>query len=245
MSAQSTIKIGVFIASLLSAIVLNPSVYAVQSASTEPLSPEQIQLQKDQKTYQAYIPPKYVLFEVLKGDLNKDGQADVVLIVKNTDPNMWLENQFGERVDRNRRGIMVLLNENGKYQKVVQNLAAFSSENEDGGVYFAPELAPSIEKGLLKIHYAHGRYGYWRYTFRLEGRDMRLIGYDDSDNHGPYIHSQTSINFLSQKKLLRENLNQDYEDDETRFKETWSRVNAAPIYLSKIKDFSELDRLEF
>ena len=242
MFAQCIIKIS---ASLFIALLLNTSVSAAQSASAESLSPEQIQRQKDQKTYQAYIPPKYVLFEALQGDLNKDGQADAVLIVKNTDPKMWVENQFGNTVDRNRRGIIVLLNEHGKYQTLIQNLSAFSSENEDGGVYFAPELVPSIEKGMLKIHYAHGRYGYWSYTFRVEGRDMRLIGYDDSNNHGPLVKSETSINFLTQKKLFRDNLNKDLDDDSPRFKETWSRINIAPMYLSKIKDFNDLDELEF
>ena len=135
--------------------------------------------------------------------------------------------------------MIVLLNAKGRYQKVVQNLSLFSSENEDGGVYFAPELVPSIEKGLLKLHYAHGRYGYWAYQFRLEGRDMRLIGYDSSDNFGPYVNSETSVNFLTAKKLVRENLNKD-PDSDPKFKEAWSKVNVAPMYLSKIQDIDDL-----
>lgn len=226
---------------LCAAVLLNAPADAAGSSSAAPLSAEHIQLHKDQQKYHAYLPKNYVLFEALQGDLNKDGKADAVLIVKRTDPNMWLKNQFGEKVDRNRRGVIVLLNDKGSYQKILQNLSVFSSENEDGGVYFAPELAPSIEKGLLKIHYAHGRYGYWTYTFRLEGRDMRLIGYDDSSNHGPVVDSETSINFLTQKKRHRDNLNKHQDDDEPHFKETWSRVHAAPIYLSSIKDFDALD----
>jgi hypothetical protein len=135
--------------------------------------------------------------------------------------------------------VIVLLNTKGHYQKVVQNLSLFSSENEDGGVYFAPELVPSIEKGLLKLHYAHGRYGYWAYQFRLEGRDMRLIGYDSSDNFGPYVNSETSVNFLTAKKLVRENLNKD-SDSDPKFKEIWSKVSVAPMYLSKIQDIDDL-----
>jgi glutaredoxin len=38
---------------------------------------------------------------------------------------------------------------------------------------------------------------------------MRLIGYDSSDNFGPYVNSETSVNFLTAKKLVRENLNKD------------------------------------
>ena len=179
------------------------------------------------------------MYEVVQGDLNKDGLKDVVLIVKATDPKQWVTDEYRGKLDRNRRGVIVLLNTKGRYQKVVQNLSLFSSENEDGGVYFAPELVPSIEKGLLKLHYAHGRYGYWAYQFRLEGRDMRLIGYDSSDNFGPYVNSETSVNFLTAKKLVRENLNKD-PDSDPKFKETWSKVNVAPMYLSKIQDIDDL-----
>ncbi len=70
---------------------------------------------------------------------------------------------------------------------------------------------------------------------------MRLIGYDDSSNHGPVVDSETSINFLTQKKRHRDNLNKHQDDDELHFKETWSRVHAVPIYLSSIKDFDALD----
>ena len=198
-----------------------------------------IQRQKAANQYQAYLPAKYTVYEVVQGDLNKDGLKDVVLIVKATDPKQWVTDEYRGKLDRNRRGVIVLLNTKGRYQKVVQNLSLFSSENEDGGVYFAPELVPSIEKGLLKLHYAHGRYGYWAYQFRLEGRDMRLIGYDSSDNLGPYVNSETSVNVLTAKKLVRENLNKD-PDSDPKFKETWSKVNVAPLYLSKIQDIDDL-----
>ena len=203
------------------------------------LSTAEKQLKKDSIRYNAYLPASYTLFEAIQGDLNQDGLKDVVLIVKATDPKQWVTDEYRGKLDRNRRGVIVLLNAKGQYQKVVQNLSLFSSGNEDGGVYFAPELVPSIEKGLLKLHYAHGRYGYWAYQFRLEGHDMRLIGYDSSDNFGPYVNSETSVNFLTAKKLVRENLNKD-PDSDPKFKETWSKVNFAPLYLSKIQDIDDL-----
>ena len=203
------------------------------------LSTAEKQLKKDSIRYNAYLPASYTLFEAIQGDLNQDGLKDVVLIVKATDPKQWVTDEYRGKLDRNRRGVIVLLNAKGQYQKVVQNLSLFSSGNEDGGVYFAPELVPSIEKGLLKLHYAHGRYGYWAYQFRLEGRDMRLIGYDSSDNFGPYVNSETSVNFLTAKKLVRENLNKD-PDSDPKFKEAWSKVNVAPMYLSKIQDIDDL-----
>ena len=52
----------------------------------ENLSAENIQRQKATNQYQAYLPAKYTVYEVVQGDLNKDGLKDVVLIVKGTDP---------------------------------------------------------------------------------------------------------------------------------------------------------------
>ena len=223
-------------------LILSTSLYLPQMAlaQTEQATAEQIQLQKDQIKYQAYIPAKYVLFEAIQGDLNKDGVKDLVLIVKATDPKQWVNDEYRGKLDRNRRGVIVLLAEQGKYKKLLQNLSCFSSENEDGGVYFAPELDVSIQKGLFNINYGHGRYGDWSYSFRMQDHDLRLIGYDDSDNFGPYVQTQTSINFLTQRKIVRKNINQDLEA-EPKFKETSTQFNQAPIYLSNIKDFDGLD----
>lgn len=203
------------------------------------LSPEEIKLQKDKIKYKAYVPAKYHLFEAIEGDLNKDGKKDLVLIVKATDSRAFVNDEYRGRLDRNRRGIIVLLNEKGKYKQIVKNLGCFSSENEDGGVYFAPELWINIEKNLLHIHYGHGRYGYWDYSFRLQKHDFRLIGYDSSSNHGPYIESETSINFLTNKKLVRTNTNPDEEGD-PKFREKWAMIKTSSIFLSQVKDFDEL-----
>ena len=209
-------------------------------AKTEQPTAEEIQLQKDKIKYKAYIPAKYVLFEAIQGDLNNDGIQDLVLIVKATDPTQWVNHEYRGKLDRNRRGMIVLLADKGKYKPILSNLSCFSSENEEGGVYFAPELWFEINKGLLNVHYGHGRYGYWNYSFRLQNQDLRLIGYDSSSNHGPYVESETSMNFLTDKKVIRKNLNED-PDGEPRFKETWSKAKVSPIYLSTIKDFDELN----
>ena len=209
-------------------------------AKTEQPTAEEIQLQKDKIKYKAYIPAKYVLFEAIQGDLNNDGIQDLVLIVKATDPTQWVNHEYRGKLDRNRRGMIVLLADKGKYKPILSNLSCFSSENEEGGVYFAPELWLEINKGLLNVHYGHGRYGYWNYSFRLQNQDLRLIGYDSSSNHGPYVESETSMNFLTDKKVIRKNLNED-PDSDPKFKETWSKAKNSPIYLSMIKDFDELN----
>lgn len=189
-----------------------------------------------------FLPEGYKIFETEYGDLNKDGLEDVVLIIKATDEAGFGENQFGDIVDKNRRGILMLFNTGNAYELVLLNNDCFSSENEDGGVYFAPELLVDIEKGNLYIRYAHGRYGHWWYTFRFQNNDFELIGYDAAEHYGPIVNRETSINFSTQRKLVRENVNDFTEEsgDEV-FEETWSDILIDKLVkLSAIEDFDRL-----
>lgn len=192
------------------------------------------------KKSEDFIPNGYVLYEKFFGDLNKDGQEDCILIVKGTNKDNIVINRFDEKVDRNRRGIIILLKNQDNYKLSTANYDCFSSENEDGGVYFAPELLIKVERGNLIIHYAHGRYGFWRYIFRYQDSNFKLIGYDQS-NGGVVISSELSINFLTKKKLIRENTNLDADGGDEVFKDTWSKIIIKKLLvLSEIKDFDEL-----
>ncbi len=189
------------------------------------------------------LPDGYSIFDKIVGDLNGDGVDDHVLIIKASEKENIVINRFDEEVDRNRRGILVYLTNADEAVLTTKNLNCFSSESEDGGVYFPPQLSIDIEKGKLFVHYSHGRYGYWKYTFRYQNSDFELIGFDSSTNYGPIINRKTSINFLTKKKLVRENVNQNAEvPGEEIFEETWEDIEIQKLYLlSEIKDFDELE----
>ncbi len=189
------------------------------------------------------LPKGYKLFDKIQGDLNGDGLDDYVLIIKGTAKENIVVNRFDEEVDRNRRGVLVYLTNNDKTSLATKNLNCFSSENEDGGVYFPPELSITIENGKLYMYYGHGRYGYWKYTFRYQNTDFELIGYDSSATYGSIVNQETNINFLTKKKLIRENVNQNTEDSGYEiFEETWEEIEVKNLHsLSKIKDFDSLD----
>ena len=188
-----------------------------------------------------FVPKGYVVFDKIFGDLNKDGLEDCVIIIKGTDKSKFVNDEYQGVLDRNRRGIIVLLNKNGNYELATKNYDCFSSEHEEGGVYYAPELGFEIAKGNIYINYAHGRYGYWEYTFRYQNSDLELIGYDDSENRGPVINSETSINYLTRTKIFNENTNEDAESGDEVFKKTVTKINRTRlIKLSEIKDFDEL-----
>ncbi|MDO6804022.1 lysozyme inhibitor LprI family protein, partial [Wenyingzhuangia sp. 1_MG-2023] len=193
-----------------------------------------------------FIPKGYKLFEKYFGNLNNDNLEDCILIIKKTDSLNVIKDKYQGKIDRNRRGIIVLLNNDKKfYRESIKNLDCFSSENEDGGVYFSPELSIKIINKKIIIHYSHGRYGYWKYQFRINENEFELIGYDSSYG-GAVIKSQTSINFLSKKKLYQKNINENDEGGDEIFENTWSKVNISNlIKLSEIKDFDNLNMSKY
>lgn len=186
------------------------------------------------------IPEGYIFFDGIRGDLNKDSIDDFITIIKGTDPQNIVENSFGEMVDRNRRGIVIALSQGNGYKKIVDNRDCFSSENEDGGVYFAPELWFEIKRNVLYIRYAHGRYGHWMYLFRYQNNAFELIGLESHSNYGPIPSSIVSINYSTGKKKTATNLNADERDDSLpeKWEEVWEDIGNDPLTkLSEIQDF--------
>ena len=203
----------------------------------------------DQQQITDFIPKGYKLFEKISGDLNKDGLDDCVLIIKATRKDGFVKNSFDKVVDRNRRGIIILFTEKDGYKLASKNYNCFSSENEDGGNYFSPELGVIIKDSKLYLHYYHGRYGYWEYCFRYQNSDFMLIGYEASHDRGPVVLFKTSINFLTGIVYDDENINADkYDadsDDDSEidevFKRTVVKLKKKPLMkLSEIEDFDEL-----
>jgi hypothetical protein len=196
------------------------------------------------KVAREFVPPGYVVVETIRGDLNKDLQEDEVLIIKATNKKNFVKHEYRGLLDRNRRGLIVALKKGDRYELALENRSCFSSENEDGGVYFPPELHIWVEKGNLRLHYAHGRYGSWTYLFRYQNADFELIGYDSSENSGPVVDRAVSINFLTKQMLIRENTNsvEMRALGKNQFKETSTTfVFPKLIQLQSVLDFDELD----
>lgn len=196
----------------------------------------------DQKRITDFIPKGYKIFEKVSGDLNKDGLDDCVLIIKATRKDGFVKDFKDEVVDRNRRGIIILFTEKDGYKLASKNYNCFSSENEDGGVYFSPELGVIIKDSKLYLHYYHGRYGYWEYCFRYQDSDFMLIGYESIGSHGPTVLGKVSINFLTGVRYDDDNINKYDDDAEEKFVRKVIKLKKEPLKkLSEIDDFDELE----
>lgn len=216
--------------------LINTEIYRKEIAK------DTISLIKTGKKITDFIPIGYKIFEEIQADFNNDGIKDCIVIIKGTNKENIIVDENRGKLDRNRRGIIALLKVKDKYKLVVKNYNCFSSENEDGGTDFAPELMVELEKNNLYIHYAHGRYGYWKYTFRLKNNDFELIGYDSSDNFRTRVNSETSINFLTKKKIILTNTNENATSGDEVFEEKIELINQqTTIKLSEILNFDELE----
>jgi len=194
------------------------------------------------KDLKSFLPEGYRIFEKIDGDINKDGLADCILMIKGTDKSKVINDEYRGVLDRNRRGIIALLNKGDGYILAFANHDCFSSENEDGGAYYAPELSVEIRKGNLYIDYAHGRYGYWSYTFRFRDNDFELIGYDESQNSGPVVDSEMSINFLTGRKITKVNTNKNADGGDEVFTKTVTKIDRGVVNrLSEILDFDDYE----
>jgi hypothetical protein len=189
-----------------------------------------------------FLPKGFIISDSLFGHLNKDSLEDCILKIKATNPNNMIFDENRGELDRNRRGIIILFKTKEGYELACKNYNCFSSENEDGGGYFPPELSLNINKRNLYVLYQHGRYGFWTYTFRFQKGDFELIGFDSSDNQGPVINKVTSINYLTKRKVIKLNTNENAEGGDEIFKQIVTKFNVSkPIKLSEIEDFDKLD----
>ncbi|WP_322550601.1 hypothetical protein [Flavobacterium psychraquaticum] len=194
-----------------------------------------------------FIPDDCALYEQITGDLNKDGLEDYVLIIKGTDKEKILIEENSINLNRNRRGIIILFKKEEGYELILRNLDCFSSENEEGSAYFDPELTVSIKNGNLEIKFGHGKHGFWNYTFQHKNDDFEMIGYFMSASNGTTIKSETTINYLTQKKLIKTNTNNNKKAGfgEEIFKEKEENIVIKKIIkLSDIKDFDEFSAPE-
>lgn len=192
------------------------------------------------KNFEAFIPKGYVLYKEHFGDLNNDGQDDCVLIIKGTAKEKIVVDNYERTVDRNRRGIIILLKNEDNYQLADKNYDCFSSEHEDGGGYYPPQLWIEFKNNNLKLLYRHGKYGNWSYLFKYQNSNFEMIRFEETQSNGPTVIKETRIDFLTKQKWVSKNTNADAETNDEVFEETQSNIKIETlIKLSEIKDFDE------
>jgi hypothetical protein len=195
-----------------------------------------------------FVPAGYKVTEEVRGDLNKDGFEDAVLIIEN-------------KRRENLSGIIVAFGKDGGYEVALKNRDFFSYNKYYVGTGEPEWYAVDIKKGILIIS-TNGRascctFETTVYKFRYKSGDFELTGYDRTVTvlgNGIIIEAE-SVNLLSKKMRTKTNKAANVEDDDGDaynamfdhdaesgkevFDEVWKDViiKEKPLTLRNIKNF--------
>ena len=162
-------------------------------------------------TYQSFIPKNWKILKKIQGDLNQDQQADMALIIEDTDPKNIIRNESlgSSELNTNKRKLLILFKNNQGYRLVATN-TYLPTEGDIESPCLADPIGENdpleIKNGLLKVNLHYWlSCGSWyvtnhSYTFRYQDQAFKLIGYDQNDFHRASGESTAqSINFLTGK----------------------------------------------
>jgi len=204
-------------------------------------TPLNAQLSAYKKEFQNYIPKGWVLDTALKGDLNKDRQADAVLVLRNTQPSNFRKNEgLGmDLLDLNPRRLLILFKTSTGYTKELSTDVFLPSVNDEESTCLEDPFSEGgieISKGLLKI-----RLHYWLscgswyvtdydYTFRYQNKKFEMIGLDVSSFHRASGESSTtSYNFSTRKKQTITGMNE-FEETDVKPVEKWGKIGSTRVW---------------
>jgi hypothetical protein len=196
------------------------------------------------ETFSKWVPNNWKLSDLEKGDLNRDGIDDVVLVIEERNPdNFKANNGSGPSIlNLNPRRLIVLLGSQNGFKELIRRDALLPSEHVEDMGCLADPLANggvAIERGNLTINLQDwrscGSYGVVdeKFTFRLHGTRFQLIGYDRSESsRSTGERSEYSTNYLTGKIKISTGLN-DFSN--VKAKVTWKkRQSTGTFFLDDI-----------
>ncbi len=195
----------------------------------------------DRRRITDFVPQGYKLMQKVSVDLNKDGNVDCVLIIKATHKNKFGKNEHGDMTDYNRRGIIVLLNRDGRYEVVSKNLSCFKSD-EQYAVGLATRLDVNVDKGMLVISFIHESNGQTSYYFRFQKNDFVLVKANYYHSCGSTTITDTVYDFLTGSGYIDTNINSDDGKKAEEYEREDFKLKKAPLLkLSEIRAFENLE----
>jgi hypothetical protein len=193
------------------------------------------ELPNEASVLEGFVPPGWRLEAKAEGDLDRDGDADLALVLRQQDPkNVFVNEGLGENpFDTNPRILAVAAREpSGGYRLAVANRTLIPRRIDPVQSDPLSELGRiDIARGALRVTlYRFASAGGWSmgttsFAFRLRGGALELIGYDrDATARNTGETEEVSINYLTgRRKLARGSI----ERDGTMV--TWRKLPPGPL----------------
>lgn len=203
-----------------------------------------------------FVPLFWNIEFLRQADLNKDGQLDTVMVVKNRDDKNFVKPDDCNTcspIDINPRMLVVLFAEGKSWRLVKQNTtfipqvtAEMDSMDPFNGVVYG-EVYAGNGTFAVRFGWFGGSLGYDIYTFRWQDDDFYLIGYDSSSTSRTTNEERNdSYNFLTwRENIVTDTPVEDENSNKSTSKSVWKNLKKQPLLkLDQIVDGSIYDYLK-
>lgn len=227
-------------AGLAAALLISPAAAQAQEGGLPPASIPR--LAERSADIAGFTPPGFAVEVYAQGDLDGDGDEDVVGVLRGQDPALILDNDgLGEdRLDTNPRILFVAFAEpGGGYRLAAQNSTLIPRREEPvQSDPFEPEGGLNVSGRTIRVKLDYflsaGGWGmfYATYTFRWQNERLEMIGYDRTDiqrNTGEL--DEVSINYSTGKAKISKG---SIENDERQ--DRWVTVPRRRLSIDEVGD---------
>lgn len=177
---------------------------------------------------QGFVPNGWRMEHSARGDLDRDGREDLLLVLRMHDPRNILRNDgLGtDELDTNPRLLVVAFREGARYRRVLQDHVLVPRHDDPvADDYLDIEDPVAIVRGTARVRLhswrSAGGWTTWnrRFTFRWQDGCFRLVGFDhDEVQRNSGRTERTSINYLTHRATVEEG-SIEYDDVQARFVE--------------------------